>query len=102
MRKYRFLFLLLVIFLLVITFLFYRQYSTSPASKTSSPQTKSLNAEEKKQIDDWILKENRNLYGDTADTVYIGGTPLFNESTGETIDRYEYVLKNHPDRPWKK
>ena len=31
------------------------------------------------------------------DTVYSGGTPLFNEMTGRSTDRYDYILKNHPD-----
>jgi hypothetical protein len=44
-----------------------------------------------------------NEYGDPKDTMYAGGTPLFNEMTGETVDRYEYILKQHPElRVWKK
>jgi len=30
----------------------------------------------------------------------MGGAPLFDEKTGQSIDKYEYILKNHPDRPW--
>ena len=55
---------------------------------------------EKKKIDVWIRENNLNQYGDPADVVYPGGTPLFNEATGETIDKYDYILKNHPERPW--
>jgi hypothetical protein len=61
-----------------------------------------LSASEKKAIDQWIVENQLNQYGDPADTVYAGGTPLFDETTGKTIDRYEYILKNHPDRPWRK
>jgi len=43
-----------------------------------------------------------NEYGEPADTLYAGGTPLFDESTGTTMDRYDYIKKNHPDAPWNK
>jgi len=59
-----------------------------------------ISLEEKELIEAWILKNDLNQYGDPKDTVYIGGTPLFDEKTGQSIDRYEYILKNHPDRPW--
>lgn len=29
-----------------------------------------------------------------------GGTPLFDENTGTTRDRYDYILSHHPERPW--
>jgi len=55
---------------------------------------------EKELIDAWIIENDLNQYGDPKDTVYMGGTPLFDERTGKTIDRYEYILRNHPDGPW--
>jgi len=61
-----------------------------------------ISVEEKQLIEAWILENNLNQYGDPKDTVYIGGTPLFNEMTGESIDRYEYILRNHPDKPWRR
>lgn len=61
-----------------------------------------ISFEEKQQIEDWIIEQGLNQYGDLKDTVYIGGTPLFDEKTGERIDRYEYILRNHLDRPWLK
>lgn len=61
-----------------------------------------LTESEKKRIDLWIEKEGLNQYGDPKDTVYVGGTPLFDEKTGEKIDKYEYILRRHPDRPWNK
>jgi len=53
--------------------------------------------ETKRRIDDWIRANGRNQYGDAPDTVYAGGTPLFNEMTGRTLDRYDYILKRHPE-----
>lgn len=51
----------------------------------------------KRKIEAWIQKQNRNEYGDEKGTVYIGGTPLFDEKTGEWKDRYEYILERHPE-----
>lgn len=51
----------------------------------------------KQKIDKWIAENNLNRYGDNIGAAYAGGTPLFNETTGENIDRYEYILKNHPE-----
>ena len=51
----------------------------------------------RRRIDQWIREHGLNQYGDAKDTVYAGGTPLFNEMTGRTLDRYEYILKRHPE-----
>jgi hypothetical protein len=51
----------------------------------------------RKKIDRWIKDEGRNPFGDPPDTVYSGGTPLFNEMTGRTLDKYDYILKRHPE-----
>ena len=55
---------------------------------------------EEQEIQRWIEENDLNKYGDPKNTFYLGGTPLFDEGTGETIDLYEYILRNHPDRPW--
>lgn len=49
------------------------------------------------RIDRWIQEKGMNPYGDPKDTVYAGGTPLFDERTGKTRDRYEYILERHPE-----
>ncbi len=59
-----------------------------------------ISFEENQQIEAWIIENDLNQYGDPKDTVYIGGTPLFDEKTGESIDKYEYILRNHPNKPW--
>lgn len=51
----------------------------------------------KMKIDKWIEENNLNRYGDAIDTVYTGGTPLFNEATGEAIERYNYIIEKHPE-----
>ena len=55
-----------------------------------------LNSLQKDYIDSWLEKEGLNKYGDPEGTVYLGGSPLFDETSGQSLNRYEYVLKNHP------
>lgn len=69
------------------------------STPTASPSA-SVSSEEQKKIDAWIEKNNLNEYGDPVDTNYAGGTPLFNETTGETRERYEYIVEQFPDKPW--
>lgn len=56
-----------------------------------------LDDQQKKWIDDMIKKHGLNEYGDPKDTMYTGGTPLFNEMTGQMKDRYQYILEKHRD-----
>jgi hypothetical protein len=58
---------------------------------------KDLSAEQKEKIEKWLEEKNLNRYGDLVEAVYTGGTPLFNETTGISLDRYDYILKNHPE-----
>ncbi len=51
---------------------------------------------EEECIDAWIEKSGLNEYGDPMVTNYLGG-PLYNETTGETISRLDYIYSNHPD-----
>ncbi|NUP98983.1 MAG: hypothetical protein HUU35_03900 [Armatimonadetes bacterium] len=48
-------------------------------------------------IDRWIREGGYNEYGDAMGTVYAGGTPLFDEHTGQRVDRYQYILSRHPE-----
>ena len=71
----------------------------TPVGEENSPPV-GISDEEKNLIDAWIQENDLNQYGDFKGMVYAGGTPLFNEKTGESIDRYEYILQRYPDRPW--
>lgn len=64
---------------------------------TSTLEAAGLTTEQKEQIDQWLEENNLNRYGDAEDTIYAGGTPLFDEATGENIDRYDYILNNHSE-----
>lgn len=55
-----------------------------------------LTEEAKKDITQWVIDQGLNQYGDASDTVYAGGTPLFNEGTNEVINRYQYILEKNP------
>lgn len=48
----------------------------------------------------WIKAYDLNDYGDAQGTAYTGGTPLFNEATGERVSRYWYLVQQHPEKPW--
>jgi hypothetical protein len=63
---------------------------------------KEVSEKEKSEIDKWLLEKSLNPYGDSYETTYSGGTPLFNETTGEKKDRYLYIIEKHPDKPWLK
>merc|ERR1712038_1577672 len=51
-------------------------------------------------VDEWLISQSLNEFGDPEDTVYMGGNPLFDPVTGEMKDRYEYILEKFPDEPW--
>jgi hypothetical protein len=54
----------------------------------------------KAAIDAWILAKERDQYGNKMGTTYAGGSPCFDERTGEMKDRYEYIVERHKDAPW--
>jgi hypothetical protein len=75
-----------------------KQEVDTPAPAASQPgQGQSLSKEQKESIDKWLELNGFNRYGDPKDTFYAGGTPLFDEKSGQTIERYEYIMKKHPD-----
>ena len=47
-------------------------------------------------VDKWLAERKLDPYGNPEGTMYAGGTPLFNERTGETVDRLDYVYKRQP------
>lgn len=61
-----------------------------------------LPVEEKDLIEAWLGANGLNKYGDTPDTMYAGGTPLFDELTSETISLYDYLVRKYPTKPWLK
>lgn len=48
-------------------------------------------------VDSWLQKQGLDAYGNPEGSMYAGGTPLFNERTGEQIDRLDFIYKNKPE-----
>ncbi|HYO72667.1 MAG TPA: hypothetical protein VEU33_41990 [Archangium sp.] len=48
-------------------------------------------------VDRWLQEHKLDRYGNAEGTMYAGGTPLFNEATGESRDRLEYVFERQPE-----
>ncbi|MCA1825991.1 MAG: hypothetical protein ABR567_09020 [Myxococcales bacterium] len=63
---------------------------------TACPR-QSENARPQSCLDQQLEKRGLNQYGDPPDTMYTGGTPLFDEKTGKRTDREAYVFAKHPD-----
>jgi predicted Holliday junction resolvase-like endonuclease len=74
-----------------------KQTAGEMAEKTITFIAKSLTDSVKKEIDQWLETKGLNQYGDPKDTVYAGGSPLFDETTGESKDKYEYILEKNPE-----
>ncbi|RKH42257.1 hypothetical protein D7X55_21230 [Corallococcus sp. AB049A] len=47
-------------------------------------------------VDGWLKAHNLDRYGNSKGTMYAGGTPLFDERTGQSTDRLDYVLQRQP------
>lgn len=77
---------------------------TADGAKATKPSEVLLeDLETKHMIDAWLKQheDTLNPFGDKMGTMYTGGTPLFNERTGKSIDRYQYIINQHsPDQPW--
>ncbi|NVI97821.1 hypothetical protein HV824_06765 [Myxococcus sp. AM009] len=48
-------------------------------------------------VDAWLQKQGLDAYGNPQGTMYAGGTPLFDERTGERTDRLEFIFKSKPE-----
>jgi hypothetical protein len=78
----------------------YLEEGINPGSVWNSIKHRTGDISEKAKIEKWIVDSKVNEYGDPLDTLYAGGTPLYDESTGETMDRFDYIKKNYPGEPW--
>jgi hypothetical protein len=47
-------------------------------------------------VDRWLQEHKMDMFGHPEGTMYAGGSPLFNEATGESRDRLEYVFSRNP------
>ena len=49
------------------------------------------------RLDRQLAAKGLNPFGDPEGTMYTGGTPLFDEKTGRSTPREQYVFARHPD-----
>lgn len=72
--------------------------AAEPARKAEpQPQANDAGNRVEACVDAWLAQRKLDPYGNAEGTMYAGGTPLFNEQTGETTDRLAYVFAKHPD-----
>ncbi len=48
-------------------------------------------------LDKWLKGKKLDRYGHDEGTMYAGGTPLFNEMTGESRERLDYVYERQSE-----
>lgn len=48
-------------------------------------------------IDTWLKGKKLDRYGHDEGTMYAGGSPIFNEMTGESRERLDYVYERQPE-----
>ncbi|MAG28874.1 hypothetical protein CL632_01880 [bacterium] len=58
---------------------------------------RNLTDEQKLIVAQWLAKNKLNEFGDAIGTLYTGGTPLFDELTGESTDRFTYLFEKFPE-----
>jgi hypothetical protein len=58
---------------------------------------RNLTDDQKIIIAEWLARNNLNEFGDSIGTLYTGGTPLFNEITGESKDRFTHLFEKFPE-----
>jgi hypothetical protein len=70
------------------------------ATKDGAGRGKSSGGDRQTQedcVDRWLKSKGLDSYGNAEGTMYAGGTPLFDERTGERRDRLDYVFQRQPD-----
>jgi len=64
--------------------------------------TKACTEDELRVMDIWLESQKLNSYGDPQDTMYAGGSPLFDESTGVMASRCDYLMGKFAAEPWNR
>lgn len=66
-------------------------------SDAGAPQALAVRESIEACVDRWLAEHKLDRYGHPEGTMYAGGTPLFNEATGESRDRLDYVYERQPE-----
>jgi hypothetical protein len=56
-----------------------------------------VDARQSECVDKWLKGHELDQYGNPQGTMYAGGTPTFDETTGRSVDRWTLVAKNRPE-----
>ncbi len=70
---------------------------SSTDAGSAAPAPSDGRSQEETCVDRWLSARGLDRYGHPEGTMYAGGTPLFDERTGETKDRLAYVYERHPE-----
>lgn len=74
--------------------------SAPPPERDASPAGEPARADARAALtclDEELRKRGLNEFGDPPGTVYAGGTPLFDEKTGKTMDRETFLRSKHAE-----
>src|SRR5215470_14476800 len=79
--------------------------ASAPPPPTKAPSAPAPAAASRIQLDPkqtecaekWLKGHGLDDYGNPKGTMYAGGTPTFDESTGRSVDRWTLVAKNRPE-----
>jgi hypothetical protein len=47
-------------------------------------------------LDRWLAEQKLDAYGSPLGTVYAGGTPAFDETSGTARSRWDYLVEKYP------
>ena len=68
----------------------------APAQQASAPATAAPMPAEA-CADRWLAERKLNAFGDPPETNYPGGTPLFDERTGQRKGRLDHLFERHAE-----
>jgi hypothetical protein len=64
---------------------------------TATALSEEVRAAQEACLDKWLNGKKMDRFGHPEGTMYAGGSPTFNEQTGEMTERLDYVYKRHPE-----
>ena len=74
-----------------------RPTPAAEGSTTPAPVPLRVDAKQTECVDRWLKGHGLDDYGNPQGTMYAGGTPTFDETTGKSVDRWTLVMKNRPE-----
>jgi hypothetical protein len=71
--------------------------TSDAGTRAMAPKTGASREAQEACLDQWLKAHKLDRYGHAEGTMYAGGTPLFDERTGESKDRLDYVYARKPE-----